>query len=129
MTTASQAMALVGRVSGGEISSFLSGWHIVQLVVICLSLYRQRHDSYESDSGSDSSSDSDRGRRTLKSAVTTKVGQPHLLLLLMTIDQVADRYYHWFSELSFSSRISESTIGYTFAPCVGSFTSPGIDTR
>ena len=27
------------------------------------------------------------------------------------------------------SRISESTIGYTFAPCVGSFASPGIDTR
>ena len=34
----------------------------------------------------------------------------------------------WFSELSFS-RISESTTGYTFTPCVGSFTSPGIDTR
>ena len=31
-------------------------------------------------------------------------------------------------ELSFS-RISESTTGYTFTPCVGSFTSPGIDTR
>ena len=28
-----------------------------------------------------------------------------------------------------SSRISESTTGYTFIPCVGSFTSPGIDTR
>ena len=27
------------------------------------------------------------------------------------------------------SRISESTAGYTFIPCVGSFTSPGIDTR
>ena len=64
---------------GGEVSSFLSEWPIVQLVLICLILYRQRHDSYESDSGSDSSSDSDRGRRTLKSAVTTKVGQPHLL--------------------------------------------------
>ena len=25
--------------------------------------------------------------------------------------------------------ISESTTGYTFTPCVGSFTSPGIDTR
>ena len=24
---------------------------------------------------------------------------------------------------------SESTTGYTFTPCVGSFTSPGIDTR
>ena len=34
----------------------------------------------------------------------------------------------WFSELSFS-RISQSTTGYTFTPCVGSFTSPGIDTR
>ena len=33
-----------------------------------------------------------------------------------------------FSELSFS-RISECTTGYTFTPCVGSFTSPGIDTR
>ena len=31
-------------------------------------------------------------------------------------------------ELSFS-RISESTTRYTFIPCVGSFTSPGIDTR
>ena len=31
-------------------------------------------------------------------------------------------------ELSFS-RISESTTGYTFTPCVGSFTSPGIDTK
>ena len=31
-------------------------------------------------------------------------------------------------ELSFS-RISESTTGYTFTPYVGSFTSPGIDTR
>ena len=29
----------------------------------------------------------------------------------------------------FFSRISESTTGYTFTPCVGSFTSPGIDTR
>ena len=25
-------------------------------------------------------------------------------------------------------RISESTIGYTFTPCMGSFTSPDIDT-
>ena len=31
-------------------------------------------------------------------------------------------------ELSFS-RISESTTRYTFTPCVGSFTIPGIDTR
>ena len=31
-------------------------------------------------------------------------------------------------ELSFS-RISESTTRYTFTPCVGSFTLPGIDTR
>ena len=31
-------------------------------------------------------------------------------------------------ELSFS-RISESTTGYTFTPCEGYFTSPGIDTR
>ena len=29
----------------------------------------------------------------------------------------------------FFSRISESTTGYTFTPCVRSFTSPGIDTR
>ena len=29
----------------------------------------------------------------------------------------------------FFARISESTTGYTFSPCVGSFTSPGIDTR
>ena len=27
------------------------------------------------------------------------------------------------------SRISESTTCYTFTPCVGSFTSPGVDTR
>ena len=27
------------------------------------------------------------------------------------------------------SRISESTTGYIFTPCVGSFISPGIDTR
>ena len=27
------------------------------------------------------------------------------------------------------SRICESTTGYTFTPCVGSFTSPGIETR
>ena len=31
-------------------------------------------------------------------------------------------------ELSFS-RTSESTTGYTFTPCVRSFTSPGINTR
>ena len=29
----------------------------------------------------------------------------------------------------FFGRISESTTGYTFTPCVGSFTSPDIDTR
>ena len=29
----------------------------------------------------------------------------------------------------FFSRICESTTGYTFTPCMGSFTSPGIDTR
>ena len=29
----------------------------------------------------------------------------------------------------FFSRICESTVGYTFTPCVGSFTSPGIETR
>ena len=29
----------------------------------------------------------------------------------------------------FLSRINESITGYTFTPCVGSFTSPGIDTR
>ena len=28
----------------------------------------------------------------------------------------------------FFSRIGESTTGYTFTPCVGSFTSAGIDT-
>ena len=27
------------------------------------------------------------------------------------------------------SRVSESTTDYTFTPCVGSFTSSGIDTR
>ena len=42
--------------------------------------------------------------------------------------QLADHYCHWFLELSFS-RICESTTGYTFILCVGSFTSPGIDTR
>ena len=34
----------------------------------------------------------------------------------------------WFSELS-SSRISESTTGYTFTLCMGYFASPGKDTR
>ena len=29
----------------------------------------------------------------------------------------------------FFSRIRESTIGYTFTPCVGYFTYPSIDTR
>ena len=29
----------------------------------------------------------------------------------------------------FFCRICESTTGYTFTPCVGSFTSPGIDIR
>ena len=51
-----------------------------------------------------------------------------VLLPLNDLGQLADHYSHWFLELSFS-RISESTTGYTFTPCVGSFTSPGIDTR
>ena len=42
--------------------------------------------------------------------------------------RVLDYCRAWFSELSFS-RINESTTGYTFTPCVGSFTSPGTDTR
>ena len=40
----------------------------------------------------------------------------------------ANNYFHRFSELSFS-RTNESTTGYTFTSCVGSFISPGIDTR
>ena len=32
-------------------------------------------------------------------------------------------------ELFFSKLEVESTTGYTFPPCVGSFTFPGIDTR
>ena len=48
-----------------------------------------------------------------------------LLLPVMTTGQLADLYCYWF----FFSRIRESTTGYTFTPCVGSFTSPGIDTR
>ena len=50
------------------------------------------------------------------------------LLPLNDLGQLADHYCHWFLELSFS-RISESTTGYTFTPCVGSFMSPGIDRR
>ena len=30
---------------------------------------------------------------------------------------------------SFVLELVESTTGYTFNPCVGSFTSPGIDTK
>ena len=33
------------------------------------------------------------------------------------------------AEVIVLSRITESTTGYTFTPSVGSFTSPGIDTR
>ena len=50
-----------------------------------------------------------------------------LLLPLNVLGQLADHYCHWFLELS--SRISESTTGYTFTACVGYFTSTGIDTR
>ena len=50
------------------------------------------------------------------------------LLPPVSTDQLADHYSNWFSELSFSI-ICESTVGYTFIPCVGSFTFPGIDTR
>ena len=54
-------------------------------------------------------------------------GPDWLLLPLDVLGQLADHYCHWFLELSFS-RISESTTGYTCTPCVGSVTSPGIDT-
>ena len=58
-----------------------------------------------------------------------------LILLLMVISPL--NVSHMFvtgvlSSLVFKvafSRICESTTGYTFTPCVGSFTSPGIDTR
>ena len=36
---------------------------------------------------------------------------------------------YWTGPFAGPTRISESTIGYTFTPCVGSFTSPGIDAR
>ena len=49
-----------------------------------------------------------------------------LLLPLNDLCQLADHYCHWLLELSFS-RSTESTAGYIFS--VGSFTSPGIDTR
>ena len=60
----------------------------------------------------------------------------HILPLLMVSSSLyVSRACLWleycralFLELSFS-RISESTTGYTSTPCVGSFTSPGIDTR
>ena len=48
-------------------------------------------------------------------------------LLLLPLNDLGQHYCHWFLDLS--SRISESTTGYTFTPCVGSFTSPGVDTR
>ena len=53
-----------------------------------------------------------------------------LLLPLNYLGPFADHYCHCFVvvELSFS-RISESTTCYTFTPCVGYVTSPGIDTR
>ena len=46
----------------------------------------------------------------------------------MAIVQLTDHYGHWFSELFFS-RNSESTTGYAYTLCVGSFTPPGIYTR
>ena len=49
-----------------------------------------------------------------------------LFLSLNDLGQLGDHYCHWFLELSFS-RISESTTGYTFTPCVRFFTSSGID--
>ena len=51
-----------------------------------------------------------------------------VLLPINDLGQFADHYCHWFLELFFS-RISDSTTDYTFTPCVGYFTSPGIDTR
>ena len=51
-----------------------------------------------------------------------------LLPPLNNLGQLADQYYHWCLEFFFF-RISESTTGYIFTPCVGSFSSPGIDTR
>ena len=65
----------------------------------------------------------------LLTIVLNAVSQGKLLLLLPLNDlsQLADHYCHWFSELSFT-RINVFTTGYAFTPCVGSFTSPGIDT-
>ena len=51
-----------------------------------------------------------------------------LFLPFMAISRLADHYCHWFSELSLS-RINKSTTSYTFTPYVGSFTTPGLDTR
>ena len=48
-----------------------------------------------------------------------------LLFPLNDLGQLDGHYFHWLLQLSLS-RISESTTGYTFTPCVGSFTSPGI---
>ena len=39
----------------------------------------------------------------------------------MTTGQLADRYCQWFQS---SSTMTQSTTGFTFTPCVGSFTSP-----
>ena len=60
--------------------------------------------------------------------VSMHVCEHACLLPLNDLGQLADHYCHLFLELSFS-RISESTTGYTFTPCVGSVTSPGIDRR
>ena len=38
-------------------------------------------------------------------------------------------YYSRVDIIDPGCRIMESTIGYTFTPCVGFFTSPGTDTR
>ena len=57
----------------------------------------------------------------------------HVLLMLTHLSLLATCLWleycrAWYSQLS-ASRFSKSTTGYTFTPCVGSFTSPGIDSR
>ena len=67
-------------------------------------------------------------RRREEGCLGKRSATSFFLLPLNDFSQFADHNCHWIVELSFS-RISESTTGYTFTPCVGSFTSPGIDTR
>ena len=102
-------------VTSFSISSAFSSWkepvkHIVVVVVVSVTqIIVQSHALF---------------RPVLFGCITNQISS--LLFPLNELGQCAYHYCHWFLELSFS-RIRESTTGYTFTPCMGSFTSPGID--